>query len=62
MIVHVEGASAGTDLTEGAKRFQTVNASLFTERWQKPLAHQHERPAELNREALHQLARRAGTR
>ena len=62
VIVHVEGASAGTDLTQGAKRFQAVNASLFTDRWQEALAHQHERPAELNREALHQLARRAGTR
>ncbi len=62
VIVHVEGASAGTDLTQGAKRFQAVNASLFTERWQTALAHQHERPAELDREALHQLARRRETR
>ena len=61
VIVHVEGASAGTDLTQGAKRFQAVNASLFTERWQTALAHQHERPAELDREALHQLARRRET-
>lgn len=62
VIVHVEGASAGTDLTQGAKRFQAVNSSLFTERWQQALANQHERPAELDRETLQQLARRAGTR
>ena len=41
----------------GSQTLPTVDASLFTERWQKALAHQHERPAELNREALHQLAR-----
>ena len=35
VIVHVEGASAGTDLTRGAKRFQALNAALFTERWGK---------------------------
>jgi GT2 family glycosyltransferase len=59
VIIHVEGASAGTDLTQGAKRFQTLNVRLFIERWEEALAHQHERPAELDREALQQLARRA---
>ena len=59
VIVHVEGASAGIDLTQGAKRFQKLNASLFTERWQEALVRQHDRPAELDREALQQLARRA---
>jgi GT2 family glycosyltransferase len=59
VIVHVEGASAGTDLTQGAKRFQALNARLFTERWEDALARQYERPAELDREALQQLATRA---
>ena len=59
VIVHVEGASAGIDLTQGAKRFQARNASLFAERWQEALTRQHDRPAELDREALQQLARRS---
>ena len=62
MIVHVEGASAGTDLSLGAKRFQAVNAALFTERWQEALAQQNERPTELSRETLLQLARRIDSR
>ena len=60
VIVHVEGASAGTDLTQGAKRFQATNASLFTERWHEALEHQHERPEELDGEALRRLSRRLG--
>ena len=62
VVVHVEGASAGTDLTQGAKRFQELNASLFSERWEDTLARQHERPAELGREALQQLAKRTDKR
>lgn len=62
VVVHVEGASAGTDLTQGAKRFQAVNASLFAERWRKALEQQHERPSELDRESLRQLTARAEKR
>ena len=58
VIVHVEGASAGTDLTQGAKRFQALNAELFTERWGEALARQPERPVELDREALLHLSGR----
>ena len=58
VIVHVEGASAGTDLSQGAKRFQALNASLFTQRWQEALARQPERPERLDREALQRLSSR----
>jgi GT2 family glycosyltransferase len=58
VIVHVEGASAGTDLTQGAKQFQALNASLFMERWQEALARQPERPERLDREDLQRLSRR----
>jgi GT2 family glycosyltransferase len=58
VVVHVEGASAGTDLTQGAKRYQALNASLFAERWHDALAGQFERPSELDRKALQHLARR----
>jgi GT2 family glycosyltransferase len=59
VIVHVEGASAGTDLSQGAKRYQALNASLFTQRWQEALARQPERPETLNREALQRLSSRS---
>ena len=58
VIVHVEGASAGTDLTQGAKQFQALNASLFTQRWEEALAHQPERPEKLDRDALRPLSSR----
>jgi GT2 family glycosyltransferase len=58
VIVHVEGASAGTDLTQGAKRFQALNASLFVQRWDEALARQPERPERLDREALQRLSGR----
>jgi GT2 family glycosyltransferase len=60
VVVHVEGASAGTDLTQGAKQFQARNASLFTTRWHEDLARQPERPEELDRTALQQLSSRGG--
>jgi GT2 family glycosyltransferase len=62
VIVHMEGASAGTDLRQGAKRHQVLNASVFSERWRDALAWQHERPAELDRDALQHLARRTERR
>jgi GT2 family glycosyltransferase len=62
VIVHVEGASAGTDLTQGAKRFQALNASLFTERWHDVLGRLRERPSDLDRDALQHLASRTETR
>jgi hypothetical protein len=56
VIVHVEGATAGTDLKQGAKQFQAKNESLFVERWADALARQPERPAELDRATLLRLA------
>jgi GT2 family glycosyltransferase len=36
-IVHHEGATSGTDLGSGAKRFQAVNREKFLERWKDEL-------------------------
>ena len=38
MVVHFEGATAGTDETAGVKRFQAVNRKTFAQRWSVELA------------------------
>ncbi|MCU0754650.1 MAG: glycosyltransferase [Xanthomonadales bacterium] len=38
VVVHYEGISSGTDVTQGVKRYQVVNQSKFLERWQSVLA------------------------
>ena len=36
-IIHFEGVSSGTDLTQGAKRYQIVNGRKFFSRWKETL-------------------------
>jgi GT2 family glycosyltransferase len=43
-IVHVEGATAGTDLDRGPKRHQTSNKRKFVRKWRDALSGQPERP------------------
>jgi GT2 family glycosyltransferase/glycosyltransferase involved in cell wall biosynthesis len=38
VVVHFEGQSSGTDLTQGVKRFQVVNQETFVGRWASILA------------------------
>ena len=38
-VVHHEGATSGTDLASGAKRYQSLNREKFLQRWQGELAH-----------------------
>ncbi len=59
-VVHYEGISSGTDLTQGTKRFQPINRQKFAERWHEALAGQ---PAPVERDriasaALHRCAGR----
>ena len=42
---HVEGGTAGTDTSNGIKRYQVINQGKFFERWQDALAHFPVRPA-----------------
>lgn len=58
-VVHLEGASAGTDLAHGMKRFQVVNQEKFTKRWQDALQKQIERPAHFNDATWHKIANAA---
>jgi glycosyltransferase involved in cell wall biosynthesis len=38
-VVHFEGQTSGTDLTQGIKRHQVRNQAVFEERWRTVLAH-----------------------
>ena len=38
VIVHYEGVSSGTDITQGAKRHQVINQATFFDRWKTTLA------------------------
>jgi GT2 family glycosyltransferase len=56
VVVHVEGGTAGLDVTHGMKRFQVVNREKFQERWRAALAQQPDRPGHFDFKALHGLA------
>ncbi len=45
-VIHVEGASNGTDTSTGPKRFQLVNQGLFVDKWRHRLAEQPRRGGE----------------
>ncbi|MBU0673198.1 MAG: glycosyltransferase [Proteobacteria bacterium] len=40
-IIHLEGASAGTDITKGYKRFQQINHEKFFQKWREVLKADH---------------------
>ena len=42
-IVHIEGATGGTDTSAGVKRYQTINHAVFVDKWQHRLAAQPHR-------------------
>jgi GT2 family glycosyltransferase len=58
VIVHVEGGTAGVDLSAGAKRHQVENEAVFRERWQEVLRDYPERPAVMAMENLVAVATR----
>jgi GT2 family glycosyltransferase/glycosyltransferase involved in cell wall biosynthesis len=37
-LIHFEGVSSGTDLTQGVKRYQVINGETFRERWGSTIA------------------------
>lgn len=41
-VIHFEGATSGTDLSSGTKRYQVINQAKFRERWREALASQPE--------------------
>lgn len=46
-VVHHEGATAGTDLNSGFKRFQVINLPKFIDKWKEELKHQYPNDAKL---------------
>jgi GT2 family glycosyltransferase len=60
VIVHVEGASAGTDLSDGLKQYQIANQKLFADKWKKELAQKPDRldPSPLDWQTTFALAGR----
>jgi GT2 family glycosyltransferase len=46
VVVHVEGGTAGMDVSTGMKRYQVLNHDRFVERWHATLATLPERPPE----------------
>jgi len=45
-VIHHEGATSGTDLSAGVKRYQGINQAKFVERWREELASQPEAVAD----------------
>ena len=43
-VVHLEGASCGTDVRNGVKRYQSLNHLKFTKKWSRLLDQLPERP------------------
>lgn len=43
-VIHAEGATSGTDLSQGEKRYQVENRLRFLKRWQKTLEARHPAP------------------
>jgi len=41
LVIHHEGATAGTNLNEGFKKFQLINRPKFIEKWKKELTKQY---------------------
>jgi O-antigen biosynthesis protein len=47
-VVHIEGATAGSDLSTGHKRHQEQNRPKFVAKWRERLEREHWRPASAN--------------
>lgn len=56
VVVHIEGATSGSDPSSGAKRHQEQNRHKFVEKWRSTLQSEHHYPASSN---VRQAANRA---
>lgn len=56
MVVHVEGATSGTDETVGLKRYQARNRDVFRAKWREELRQQGTPPGSYNSLTWHRLA------
>lgn len=61
VVIHLEGATSGTDEKQGDKRYQVVNRERFIARWKDALARHPENPHHYDASVWQQLAiRQAG--
>jgi GT2 family glycosyltransferase len=60
VVVHSEGATGGTDLSAGAKRYQAVNRVKFVQKWREILQSQPSPPRRFDVRTWHELAVRDG--
>jgi hypothetical protein len=61
-VVHLEGATAGTDLSAGMKRHQLINQDRFRKRHAAALAEQPARPETIDAGSWMALANRGKVR
>ncbi len=54
-VIHFEGATAGTDLSTGVKRYQVINQAKFAEKWNQVLKTHPPRPRQLDLAAWYDL-------
>ncbi len=59
-IVHLEGASSGTDLSSGVKQYQVINREQFVAKWATELKRQPLCPTDSSLASLYTLAVRDG--
>ena len=57
-VIHLEGASCGTDPAQGVKRNQQINQARFAKRWNKVICQSPSRPAWSDAAAWQALAMR----
>jgi GT2 family glycosyltransferase len=55
-VIHVEGATGGTDLSSGTKRYQVVNRAKFVKKWARALKGQPPNPNRFDSATWHALA------
>lgn len=60
VVVHFEGASSGTDLTRGVKRYQVLNRPVFVEKWGDVLRRYPAPPDRYDRPSRYAFAVRDG--
>lgn len=58
IVIHVEGASCGTDPAQGTKQYQEINRAKFVRKWRAELKRQGDRPEWSDKAAWRALALR----
>jgi GT2 family glycosyltransferase len=58
VVIHIEGATGGTDPASGVKRYQQVNRAKFREAWRQVLLNYPDRPPDFDRATMRRLATR----